>query len=251
VLKQSGTEPLLRNALTRVIAQLRKALGDDAKQRVTSNGADVGYRFLAQVQIKEALPTPPGTGLAPTTRCRSISREITGGSDRWPERDHSRLPDPIHQRGRRRTPVLKPVNLQRHRGGPCTAFSPDGSNLAYASDRGIPSDFRKAGSAGGREIRLPATASRTCSRVVTDAPISFMRASAMGIFVIPALAWKPAPAQHFRLSTAWSPTAGRSFPFRRDHLDRIPEILPATPSTLWIVVAEGARRNSCRRRHRL
>src|SRR5581483_11023808 len=46
------------NALTRVIAQLRKALGDDAKvARYIETIPTVGYRFVAEVA--EVNPAPP------------------------------------------------------------------------------------------------------------------------------------------------------------------------------------------------
>ena len=49
------------NALARVVAQLRKALGDDAKiARYIETVPTIGYRFVAAV-VELAAPGPPGT----------------------------------------------------------------------------------------------------------------------------------------------------------------------------------------------
>jgi len=63
-----------------------------------------------------------------------------------------------------------------------------------------------------------------------------------GIFVIPAPWWNPRRLSTFGSQPAW---------FARQQADRVsvrritsiafPEVLPATPSTLWIVVAEGGK----------
>jgi Tol biopolymer transport system component/DNA-binding winged helix-turn-helix (wHTH) protein len=122
------------NALTRVIAQIRKQLGDDARSpRYIQTASSAGYRFIAELETPPAGPevSPvPQEGIARQPRRRWLRLSMAGAilmaAAIW---------------AIRRMPVQAPhitaleqittsVALDRW-----PAFSPDGSHIAFTSDR--------------------------------------------------------------------------------------------------------------------
>lgn len=113
------------NALTRVIGQLRKALGDEAKNsRYIETMPTIGYRFIGVIEEKQLSPTKAGTfrwgwaiavGLAlvavSVASLRKREASVIGITAQFRQITNSRTLDT----------------------GP--SLSPDGKLLAYASDR--------------------------------------------------------------------------------------------------------------------
>ena len=137
------------NAITRVIAQIRKQLGDQARSpRMIETVAAAGYRFIAQV-AEEAPPSPapvfsqpsspvadPGTAPTPLPKPPRIARwKIAAaaaavmavcGAAWWFAR--FRLAAAPHLTGLQQ--ITSSAGVDQH-----PALSPDGSLLAFSSDR--------------------------------------------------------------------------------------------------------------------
>src|SRR5262245_49063360 len=129
------------SALTRAVAQIRKVIGDDPRQpRYIETIPTIGYRFLAKVdEWSEPEPTRTPTAAAPPpprTAFRHpgvlfvvaavVLAAAALGVWYWP--DETAVSGP---------PVFLPMQFSSSPGLDVGAsFSPDGSLVAYSSDRG-------------------------------------------------------------------------------------------------------------------
>jgi len=198
------------NALTRVIAQLRKALGDNAKQaRYIETVPTQGYRFIAEVKEEEG---PLEELSAPTAEVRKNRRVaallivlpaallmigglLWRGSGR---RVVTRLP------GSLRTLQLTTSTGLDH----SPSFSPDGSNIVYASDRSGGFEIYVRGVApGSREVQLTKDGGQNIQPAFSPdgKEIAYYSARQGSIHVVPSLGGFARMVSEFGCEPAWSP----------------------------------------------
>jgi Tol biopolymer transport system component/DNA-binding winged helix-turn-helix (wHTH) protein len=253
------------HALTRVVAQLRRALGDEAREaRYIETVPTRGYRWLPQVELVSApsssrvIISPPSSPLPAATTAASAgvaaaaSRSpfwpgVTaallvalgvGGFLTWTERASPTaatappavVPWPVQ--------ITTNAGLDLH-----PAFSPHGDAVAYVSDR-----------SGALEISVRGLSGAATETALTDnggqnvqpawSPdgrlLAFHSARDGGIWVIPArggVAKQLVPAGS---DPAWSPH-GTRIAFKSDeHADVTPGAFGAqSGSVLWMVDADG------------
>ncbi|HUQ95188.1 MAG TPA: winged helix-turn-helix domain-containing protein [Bryobacteraceae bacterium] len=230
------------NALTRVIAQLRKALGDDAKQaRYIETVPTVGYRFLADVRIQQPdqpVPEPQPPAYVP----RRINWWIPIGAFSAILLAYLMPFIKIWTSGG--PPVLKPVQFTTAGGLDLhPSFSPDGSNLTYASDKsGNFEIYVMQVVPGGREIQLTKDGQENLQPAWSPdgSSIAYTSVKNRGIFVIPALGGMPRRVTDMGSQPAWFPD-GKQIAFRDEGVSSaaFPEVAPGTQSTVWTVPAQG------------
>src|SRR5262245_59463895 len=129
------------NALTRAVAQLRKALGDEAREaRIVETVAKRGYRFIAPVtdtgddrgDRPAVSPMPARAAYAPRTSPRwgwvaaALAAIVVGGTI-WLALLSRPSTDPIAYSSPRRITTRAGFDAQ-------PAISPDGRSIAYVSD---------------------------------------------------------------------------------------------------------------------
>src|ERR1022692_4267363 len=141
------------NALTRAVAQVRKALDDDPKEpRYIETVPTVGYRFLGAVTTdapSNALEVPPVAGRPAKARrhlaLAALAVVTLGGAAIW--RFLPRATGPSS---------LSSVQLTSGEGlDICAAFSPAGNLVAYASDRSGPFEiYVRSLDSSARELKL-------------------------------------------------------------------------------------------------
>ncbi|MGH9672074.1 MAG: winged helix-turn-helix domain-containing protein, partial [Bryobacteraceae bacterium] len=225
------------NALTRVIAQIRKALGDDARlARYIETVPTVGYRFIAEVHSGE-------TSLQPRNISSPKSRwwfALAGGvasfaAAFWlffaPE-------------GEARSRDLRPVHVTTSSGLDVhPAFSPDGSSIAYANDRsGRLEIYVRPLAIEGREIQLTSDGGQNVQPAWSPGGryIAYHSAARGGIHLVPALGGASRKIASFGSQPVWSPD-GASIAFRGERLysQALPDLAPSGPSLIWIVPVAG------------
>lgn len=254
------------NALTRVIAQLRKTLGDDVKEaRYIETVPTRGYRFIAEVQMVESaqktlngadtqadsiLPPivappviPPSNALAYNRSWLSkrtlalvlfltISLSSLGAIWwRWSPTAKSTSVTATQQ-------ITTNAALDIY-----PAFSPDGSALAYSSLRkGRFELFLRPLAPGSRELQLTTDGGENLQPAWSPdgKQIVYHARQRGGLWVMPALGGLARQLTEFGSRPAWSPD-GASIVFQSD----APVDLSQTafgalaPATLWIVPAQG------------
>jgi Tol biopolymer transport system component/DNA-binding winged helix-turn-helix (wHTH) protein len=239
------------NALTRVIAQIRKALGDESQDaRCIETVAKRGYRFIAPVSVMAAPAVPSdlmaaGAHLAPPAR-----------SWRWPKPFWVVAPAlamifvalaAFYPRTRVADPLSSDVHLRRltnRRGYSGTpALSPDGRALVYASD-----------ATGGLELYLvnllegspevPLTSDGGQNIQPAWSPdgqwIAFHSRRRDGIWILPSTGGVPRQLTDFGSDPAWSPDS-TTLVFTSDAGGM------AAQSSLWTVHRDGSDRRALTR----
>jgi len=241
------------NAMTRIVAHLRKALGDDARDaRYIETVPTRGYRWLAPLERREegslAAPASPSalaavprwprrgfvvTALAVVAAAAVLSLAYRRGQTRGPE-----------------TPALLSIWPTQLTVSPrldaFPALSPDGRAAAYATDR-----------SGGFEIAVKPLLGGAAEVVLTSdgqqnvqpawSPdgdyIAYHSMRRGGIWIVPALGGVARQVSDFGSDPAWSPD-GRRLAFQSDPLaDIAPTAYGANvPSTIWTVARDGSDR---------
>jgi Tol biopolymer transport system component/DNA-binding winged helix-turn-helix (wHTH) protein len=265
----SGTA-VTDHALTRVVAQLRRALGDEAREaRYIETVPTRGYRWIRPVDaVREheasTSADPVATTLVPTGeraigRWRRLARSaalilaaatgLVAGLLLWPgrvrpasavEEAPAAAPsasDPVHR-------AQWPVQVTTHAGLDLhPAFSPHGDALAFASDR-----------SGAMEIYVRALIGSAVETALTSddgenvqpewSPdgrlIAYHSAARGGIWIVPARGGTPRQVAPEGSQPAWSPD-GRRIAFQSDeHTDVSPSAFGAqSGSVIKMVEAEG------------
>lgn len=233
------------NALTRVIAQLRKALGDDAREpRYIETAPTQGYRFIAEVTSRDELTEDHATehpqGLAVSGRflvvggvllvLGAVATLIVLQSRSHPA---TALPSAKHI-----TQVTASVGLDME-----PTFSPDGSSIAYVSDRsGHFEIYVRPISSGGREIRITNDGGENMQPAWSPDGrfLAFFSLRRGGICVVPALGGVIRQLTDFGTQPAWSRDSS-SLVFRSaGYVSAAPlDLSPVTPSTIWMVRLDG------------
>jgi DNA-binding winged helix-turn-helix (wHTH) protein len=157
-----GDTAVSEGALTRAIAQLRKAIGDDAREgRHLETVPTRGYRFLAEVETlgngdqARTLLTPSEGATATTPKPRRpwpllaaalVALAVSALAGWWIG----------HERGRRPRPQPRRVLVSSWIGfNGFPTFSPDGGSLAFVSDRsGQLEIYVRPLAPGAREVQV-------------------------------------------------------------------------------------------------
>ncbi len=130
------------HALTRIVAQLRRVLGDEARDgRYIETVPTRGYRWLPKVETVQEAVEPPAPPAAPPRRALfpAMAVALTAaivllGVNAWPERGTAT--ENIAPGTKPRADIAWPVQLTTHPGLDLhPSFSPQGDAIAYASDR--------------------------------------------------------------------------------------------------------------------
>jgi Tol biopolymer transport system component/DNA-binding winged helix-turn-helix (wHTH) protein len=229
------------NALTRAIAQVRKAIGDDSRERrYIETIPTVGYRFVASVQ-ESAAPAVPVSDYAARIDLRLgvaavVVAAVALGGWFW-----MRRLTPSDGSARE---AFRPVQFSSSAGLDMGAsFSPDGDLVAYASDRpGSFEIFVRSFDAGAHELQLTSDGNQNISPAFSPDGrwVAFASARRRGIFRVPAIGGLVQRLTDFGLHPVWSPDS-QMIVFRSSgsaSLSTTDYYWPAE-SSLWTVPATG------------
>jgi Tol biopolymer transport system component/DNA-binding winged helix-turn-helix (wHTH) protein len=235
------------NALTRIVANLRKALGDDARDsRYIETVPTRGYRWLVPVQRDESTPIavadrrarPPrrATWLAAAALIVVIvCAAVLVRRARLPMA--GAMPGPA-------LGSLWPTQITfSPRLDAFPALAPNGRALAYASDRSGGFEIVvKALTAGGGEMALTSDGQQNVQPAWSPDGdyVAYHSMRRGGVWIVPALGGAPRQVSAFGSKPAWSPD-GRRLAFQSDPLADIgPTAYGANvPSTIWTVARDG------------
>jgi len=231
------------NALTRAIAQIRKALDDDPKEpRYIETVPTVGYRFLATVP--GAAPSS-GFEMSPVAERPAKARwwlylalvalagTILGGAAIW-----RFVPRPSGSNS------LSSVQLTSGEGlDICAAFSPAGNLLAYASDRGGPFEiYVRSLDSSARQLQLTSNGNQNLFPAFSpDAQhVAFSSFREPGIYRVPVLGGPIRRLTDFGAQPVWSPD-GKWIAFRSEASASLSpwDFYWPAESSLWLVAADG------------
>ena len=229
------------NALTRAVAQVRKALDDDPKEpRYIETVPTVGYRFLGAVTTdapSNALEVPPVAGRPAKARrhlaLAALAVVTLGGAAIW--RFLPRATGPSS---------LSSVQLTSGEGlDICAAFSPAGNLVAYASDRSGPFEiYVRSLDSSARELKLTSNGNQNLFPAFSPdgQHVAFSAMRERGIYRVPMLGGSPRRLTDFGALPAWSPD-GKWIVFRSDASASMAtwDFYWPAESSLWLVPADG------------
>ena len=235
-----GDAFVTENALSRVVAQLRKALGDDAHEpRYLQTVPKRGYRFLPEVdESPPEVPASVGANRRSLAVPLALALAAASAVALWlvprsgkPDAPQATLP-------------LRPMQLTTSVGLDLfPSFSPDGSAFAYSSDRSGSFEIHiRQLSAGGTDLRVTSDGMQNLQPAWSPKGdfIAYYSWRRGGIWVVPALGGTPRRLTDFGSSPAWSPD-GELIVFQSAPLRDLGSntFSGPPPSTLWTVSLEG------------
>ncbi len=243
------------NVLTRAIAQLRKALGDDAfEAKYVETVARRGYRFIAPVETGHALSAAsfvssaePAAAAVALPQIAAESRRpglaafaITAlllaaigiGAYAFRSRGSTAAVD------QSTTPPLSPrrFTTESHSYS-FPSISPDGRTVAYSSDQSGSMEIYTAGFAAGKEMALTSDGGQNmfADWSPDGQRIAYHSRKKGGIWIVPSAGGVARQVVDFGSQPAWTPD-GRQLVFSSDAGGM------AAQSVLWIVGADGSDR---------
>jgi Tol biopolymer transport system component/DNA-binding winged helix-turn-helix (wHTH) protein len=229
------------STLTRLVAQLRRALGDDAREaRYIETVPTRGYRLVAR--MNGGAPTPPAAAHAFRTRTVALLALVgalaTLVAIMLSRRELSRasLPTAASPRGSRML-VSTATGFNAY-----PAFSPDGSSLAFCSDRtGALEIWVRPLVPGAREVQVTSDGQDNVQPAWSPDGrlVAFTSMRRGGIWVVPALGGVARQVTAFGSGSAWSPDGG-SLAFISNDVVQIDHAGSST-SLIWLVSADGGR----------
>lgn len=239
------------SAMTRVIADLRKALGDSAREaRYIETVPTKGYRFIAGIR-----KTPGESGGSPAQPDGKPVAAPRGLQARffWIGAGASALVALLVGLGvlwRKPTPAARPSASPHTRQVTDSmgldlypTFSPDGAQIAYSSDRGQGFEiFVRQLAAGGREIQITSDGKDNHQPAWSPSgrEIAFASREHPGIWLVPALGGAPRRLTDFGSYPAWSPD-GTTVVFQSMGIRDVwaGAVAAISPSSLFTVTSMG------------
>ncbi len=236
-------------AMTRVIADLRRSLGDAAREaRYIETVPTKGYRFIAEVRriAEPQAPAPPAEPSAPGAAApqRRVVWVAAGFLVlavagfivfRVPRSRPAAGPPPGPAK---LTQVTESLGLDMF-----PTFSPDGAQIAYCSDRDRSFEiYVRQLTPGGREIRITFDGRDNFQPAWSPdgREIAYASRAVPGIWIVPALGGEPRRLTVFGSRPSWSPD-GATIVFQSGGVIELSATSPAAPppSSLWVVPASG------------
>jgi Tol biopolymer transport system component/DNA-binding winged helix-turn-helix (wHTH) protein len=226
------------NALTRAVAQVRKALDDDPKEpRYIETVPTVGYRFLAAVTTGP-MEMPAAAAKPRAARWHlalaALAVVILGGTAIWRFLPRATGPSSLSS-----AQLTSGAGLDI-----CAAFSPAGNLVAYASDRNGPFEiFVRSLDSSARELQLTSNGNQNLFPAFSPdgQHVAFSAMRGGGIYRVPVLGGSPRRLTDFGAQPAWSPD-GKWIVFLSEgsaSLATWDYYNGSTESSLWLVPAEG------------
>jgi Tol biopolymer transport system component/DNA-binding winged helix-turn-helix (wHTH) protein len=222
------------NALTRVVAQLRKALGDEAHEsKYIETVPRRGYRFVADVRVVVGGAHPP-RAKKPLLVAAAVCGALAGVAT-------------LVMLSRPRTKDLswteRPVQLTSSTALDIfPTISPDGNAVAYSSNRsGSFEIYVKQLTPTAKEIQLTSDGSQNFQPAWSPAGdfIAFYSKRLGGIWIVPAFGGAPRKLTEFGSRPTWSPD-GQRIAFQSEPLrDLGTNAATLPPSTIWICDLDG------------
>ena len=253
-----GDAFVTENVLTRIIGQLRKALGDDVKEgRYIETVPTRGYRFIADVTIEDDGETQLGTQNSVTILPTDPNPALTPIGER---RRYAGLAIAIvlicALIGVGVYVVRGPSNFQYLRVGAASqvtttdgasffpTLSPDGTRIAYTSDHGKGYEiFIRQLVPGAQEVQLTSDGAANFAPAWSPdgSLIAYSSRNRGGIWLIPAQGGTARKLTEFGARAAWSRDgqwiafqSGGPGDFGADSIGIL------IPSTIWVIRADGS-----------
>ena len=235
------------NALTRIVANLRKALGDDARDsRYIETVPTRGYRWLVAVQRDGSGPVA-STPSAHAPRRRVVwlaAGALVVAAAGAAVAMRRAQPSPAAMPGPPALGSLWPAQATfSPRLDAFPALSPNGRALAYASNRSGSFEIIVKGlAAGATEAALTSDGQQNVEPAWSPDGdyVAYHSMRRGGLWIVPAMGGTPRQVSAFGSKPAWSPD-GRRLAFQSDPLaDIAPTAYGANPpSTIWTVNRDG------------
>jgi Tol biopolymer transport system component/DNA-binding winged helix-turn-helix (wHTH) protein len=224
------------NALTRVVAQLRKALQDDSREsRFIETVPTMGYRFIGPVTVV----SPDSVGGPRAWRWISAAAAVTVLVPVlvWVAR--------VRLKPQATRPAVESVVQFTDSKSLDTGavFSPDGASIAYTSDESGQFEIyvRQMG-AGTRPVQITADGGQNIQPAWSPDGrlIAYHSMRRGGIWVSPSLGGNARQLSAFGSQPVWSPDSSQ-VAFRSENVTSVDVFgtFPGRPSTLWVAPAGG------------